>query len=750
LVTLESTPADVTSRRNAVRVALYCGTIFLSAGLLFWLEPMFSKMVLPLLGGTSAVWSVAMVVFQGLLLAGYLYAHALTRLVPMKTGVLIHAALLAAAALWLPVGIMHGFETVPEHGVANWVIALFLASVGLPCFALSANAPLLQAWFAASDHRDSSNPYFLYRASNIGSFAVLLGYPFFIEPSLGLANQSRLWGMFYAILAIGIIGCGFVVQGYVKAEETRSTADARPRSSARLKWILLSFVPSGLLVAITAHISTDVASAPFLWVVPLALYLLTFVMCFTDRPLVPFRTWLALQPIAVGALAILFLWGVKVHWAIALPLHLLAFVIAAMVCHTQLYLSRPAASDLTKFYAYMSLGGVLGGIFAALVAPMLFKSVLEYPLLVIAAIALRPDVLTSQRSTWFKDGLFVAVFAAGLALPFLVMHAQGSDTATAYFILASMAAAVYVALNGRHPVRLLGLSAFLLLTINLYTPSQSLVGRFRSFYGVYKVVDVDDGKFRVVFHGTTSHGAEQLRDRGGHLPSGKPEPLTYYYRGGPYSEAIEAARATDGGKLRQVVLVGLGMGALSCYAQPGETWDYYELDPLMVAIATDRRLFRSMSACAPHASFVLGDGRISLGRQHKPIDLLLVDAFTSDSVPIHMLTKEAFALYKAKLSPHGVIGLNISNRNMELASVVAASAAANGMVTAVKRDAKELDTQNTLRAAAEIVVVARSDRDLMALHLKGWRVVTPPSGVATWTDDYSNVPAAILRKLESR
>jgi hypothetical protein len=749
LVTLDSTPADATGRRNTVRVALHCATIFLSAALLFWLEPMFSKMVLPLLGGTSAVWSIAMVVFQGLLLAGYLYAHALTRLVSLKTGVLIHAFLLAVAALWFPIGMARGFEIVPEHGVAGWVIALFLMSVGLPCFALSANAPLLQAWFAASDDRDSANPYFLYRASNIGSFVVLLGYPFFIEPALGLSSQSRLWTLFYAVLAVGIIACG-VAQGHVAPRQGHAPAGARSQQSSRLKWVALSFVPSGLLVAITAHISTDVASAPFLWVVPLALYLLTFVMCFTDRPLVPLKTWLALQPIAVGVLAVLFLWGIKLHWAIALPLHLLVFVIVAMVCHIQLYMSRPKASDLTEFYAYMSLGGVLGGIFAALVAPMLFNSVLEYPLLVIASIALRPDVLAASRATWLKDGLFVAIVTVALALPFLVMREVGSDTATAYFVLAAMGAAAYLALQGRHPVRLLGLAALLLLTINLYTPSQSLVGRFRSFYGMYKVVDMEDGKFRVVFHGTTSHGAEQVRDGRGRKPSGKPEPLTYYYRGGPFSEALEAARAADGGRLGHVALVGLGMGALSCYSQPGEKWDYYELDPLMVAIATDRRLFRSMSVCAPHASFVLGDGRISLGRQHEPIDLLLVDAFTSDSVPIHMLTKEAFALYKSRLTPHGVIALNISNRNMELASVVSASAAASSMVTAVKRDFKPLDTQRTLRSAAEIAVVARSTRDLAALKLKGWHVVTPQSGVATWTDDYSNVPAAILRKLESR
>jgi hypothetical protein len=417
-----SRPASF-ARGRAWIAPLYSAAIFLSAALFFCIEPMFSKMVLPTLGGSAAVWSVAMVVFQGLLLAGYTYAHLLTRYLSLRHAALAHVCVLTLAALFLPIGIAHGFTTPPLGGVSLWLIGLFLVSIGLPCFALSANAPLLQAWFARAEKEHAPNAYLLYRASNLGSFAILIAYPLLIEPHLALSEQSRLWSIGYIALVFAIAACGAV------AMRTRGEAAGVAREAivtpalwrSRLVWAALGFIPSGLLVAVTAQIATDVASGPFLWIIPLAIYLLTFVFAFTDRPVVSGKFLLAVQPLTVAVLAQLLLWTSKIDWGLSLAGHLAGFFVAAMICQTQLYRLRPETARLTSFYAWMSLGGVLGGAFAALAAPHLFNTVLEYPILIFAALLVRPDLLSAPRALWLKEGLFVGFLAMAMAVPFFLL-----------------------------------------------------------------------------------------------------------------------------------------------------------------------------------------------------------------------------------------------------------------------------------------------------------------------------------------
>ena len=723
---------------------VFSGAIFLSASLLFWVEPLFSKMVLPVLGGTSAVWSVAMVVFQGLMLAGYVYAHILTRYLQIRTALLAHLLVLGLATLSLPVAINSGFQSPPQQGLSLWLIGLFLASIGLPFFALAANAPLLQAWFAKTN---SKNAYLLYRASNLGSFLVLLAYPFLIERWAGLAAQARVWNIGYFLLVLAIIASGVLA---LRATPAQSAVPAGPASTAiswrdRFAWAALGFIPSGLLIAVTLHIATDVASGPYIWIVPLALYLLTYVFAFSDRS--PARIMLALQPATIAVLVVLFLWTIKINWALSLIGHLAAFFVAAMVCQTQLYNRRPAQESLTQFYAWMSLGGVLGGIFAGLAAPELFSSVLEYPLLVLASLLVRPDVWRTPAAVWKKDLFFVAVIGGVVAAALFILASP-----VVIFLLSVMALALVLAFQGKAPARLCGLAALLLLATHFYDPSQSVVLHQRSFYGVYRVVDVPSGKFRVLFHGTIAHGGEQIRDDQGKAFRGRPQPLTYYYPGGPFDSAIQAVRARAGGRLDRVALVGLGMGSLSCARKPGEGWTFYELDPMSATIARDSSLFRSMSVCAPGAPIVLGDGRLTLRNAKPGIDLLLLDTFSSDAVPLHMLTRDAFALYKSRLGPHGAIAINISNKNMELADAVAASATANGMVTAIKVDRTlAAPSSDTLHFPAEIAVVAQSPAALEALKLgPGWHVLRPGPEVAVWSDDYSSVLDAILIKMRAR
>ncbi|MEJ0028235.1 MAG: hypothetical protein WDN01_19595 [Rhizomicrobium sp.] len=731
--------ADTVSRAQpgaAAPTLVFSASAFLSAALLFFVEPMFSKMVLPVLGGSAAVWSVAMVVFQGLLLAGYVYAHLLMRLLPLRHAALVHVAVLALATLLLPIAIGAGFVHPPQSGVSLWLIGLFLASVGLPCFALSANAPLLQAWLAQTG---APNAYHLYRASNLGSFAVLLAYPFAIEPSFGLTQQSRLWSIGYIVLVFAIAASGTLAMRRSGAASAAPAARTKVAARDKLSWAVLGFIPSGLLVAVTAHIATDVASAPFLWIMPLALYLLTFVFAFSDRPPIAPRLMLAAQPFTTALLIVLLLWTGHIGWGLAICGHLAAFFVAAMVCQAELYRRRPAPAQITSFYVWMSLGGVLGGAFAALLAPQIFTTVLEYPLLAVAALLVRPNMWTTPRAAWLKDGAFVLVLGAAVAVPFLFLEQRA-----AYFAVAVMALAVLTAFQGAHPARLIGLAALLFAVTDLYDISQSAVYRGRSFYAVYRAVDIDGGKYRVLYQGTVAHGGEQIRDDRGRALTARPEPLTYYYRGGSYAGAIEAVRARAGGRLARVALVGLGMGALSCESAPGERWTFYELDPMSDTIARDRSLFRSFSTCAPGAATVIGDGRLTLRETAPGIDLLLLDMFSSDAVPTHMLTREAFALYRARLSPHGAIVVNISNKNVRLAEVVAAAAAENGMITVVRRD--PVPTPHTLHLQAEIGLVARSAEDLKALKLgPGWRVVMPAQ--RAWSDDYSDIFRAMLAKL---
>ena len=742
-----ATPLAGASAAGAA-LPVYTAALFVSALLLFSVQPMFTKMVLPILGGSPGVWSVAMVFFQGVLLLGYLYAHLITRFLPLRVAAGIHALVLIAAFAAMPIAVAHGLGRPPGDGAALWLMGLFAVSVGLPFFAVSGNGPLLQAWFARSGHTQAADPYFLYGASNLGSFAALLSYPLVLEPFLTVAQQSHLWMAGFVALALLIALCAALVWRS-PAPAARAALGAISMAQ-RATWVALAFVPSALLVAVTAHLSTDVAAAPFLWVMPLALFLLTFVLVFRDKALVSDALMLRLQPATIAFLVMLFLYSWRAGTIVAIATHIAAFFIATMVCHAALYRRRPASGHLTEFYVFMSLGGVLGGAFAALLAPKLFVTVAEYPLMMVAALMARPGVFQRPAGGYMREGGWVLALGVVVAAPALLFGANVPLERAFNYAVATALLAGLILLQSARPVRLLALSAVGLLLTHLYEPGMGPTTYARSFFGVHKIVDMAGGEARVLFHGTTIHGAERLREKdGGAVPAGRPEQLTYYYPGGPFGEALEAVRARAGGAFNRVGQVGLGVGALACYSKPGEMWRFFEIDPLVVRIATDPAIFRTMASCAPNADIRVGDARLTLADETEPFDLLMIDAFSSDVVPVHLLTQEAFALYASKLAPHGGFALNISNRNIELTSVVAASAAANGMVAFVKRDPRAIDFRESYQARAEIALVVRDADDVAAaLAAKGgWQRVAPNPAVRTWTDDYSNILSAIWRKV---
>jgi spermidine synthase len=743
---LPSAPALRLNQRAAS--ALFSATLFVSALLLFAVQPMFTKMVLPRLGGSPSVWSVAMASFQTFLFAGYFYAHLLARLPPARAAVL-HLAFLALVALMLPLGVASGFDAPPGDGVMLWVVTLFACSIGIPFVALSATAPLLQHWFVATGHAQARNPYVLYAASNLGSFCALLCYPFAIEPFLTLRTQALLWSGGFALLVVCIgVTAAFAASG---KELDRAVAQGEPPAwRQRAAWPLLTSVPAGLCIAITSFITTDLASAPFLWMLPLALYLLTFVAVFRDRPWLPQAAILRLLPYVLAPLAISLFGSGKTYWFANIFLNLTAFTLIALACHGEAYRLRPQAGRLTEFYLWTSFGGVLGGAFAGLAAPHLFDNIYEYPILIVAALAVLPGMFSAGARQFVREAAPGLIAAASALALWLVVGVSPPLSVEKPMQVALVALAALMLFSANRPGRFLGFVVFAFVLTGLWRPGLRQVEVTRNFFGVHQVVDTADGTHRLLFNGTTIHGAERVRAEAGQVLPARPEPLTYYYEGGPFSDVIDAARGARHG-LDEVALVGLGTGSLACYRRAGERWTYFEIDREVIRIARDPHYFHFLSACAPRQQIVLGDARLTLTASAARYNLIVLDAFSSDAIPVHLLTREAFDGYLSKLSPHGVIAVHVSNRHMELASVVAAVGRAEGLAAYERQDDQANAFTKDYRANAEVVALARSAADLGDLpSRRGWRKLDPAPGIAVWTDDYSDILRAILRKSFAR
>ncbi|GIQ74099.1 hypothetical protein BraRD5C2_25370 [Bradyrhizobium sp. RD5-C2] len=698
--------------------------------------------MLPRLGGAAAIWSVAMVFFQSALLLGYAYAHLLSRTLSPGPSALVHLGFLAIAAATLPVGIAHGFEAAPPQGLELWLLTLFAASIGLPFIALAATAPLLQNWFAVSGHPQAANPYLLYAASNLGSFTGLLTYPFVIEPLFALRTQIGMWSLGYFLLTGLIVAAAVIVAGAGKPTINQASAGtaSAPTIAERTMWTLLAAIPAGLVVAVTAAISVDLAAAPFLWVLPLSLYLLTFVAIFRERAWVAHGLVLKLVPFAAVALVATASMVVRQYIGVLLAIHLASFLVIALACHGELYRQRPQPARLTEFYLWTSFGGMIGGLFAALVAPHIFNGVAEYPILVLAALLVMPGAFDGGPGRFLRQsspGLALGALTFGVIL----LRIRAPANATMPIEITLIVLAGIMVLVRRQLAWFFGLAvlAFVITKLDpLFTPIEQV----RSFFGVHRVVEDRSGQFRILMHGTTAHGAERVRNADGTPVSGRPEPTTYYYVGGPISDAIAAARKAQG-RLARVAAVGLGTGSLACHRQDGEAWTFFELDPHVVRIARDPALFRFLSECGPDIRIVLGDARLTLTTSAERYDLIMLDAFSSDAIPVHLLTREAFAGYLAHLTAHGVIVLHISNRHMALRAPTAAVGTAEGLAVFAKAQLPPNMTDDDMRTASDVVAFARDERDLGDLPKQGWTRVDPGSRAA-WTDDYADILSAVL------
>jgi hypothetical protein len=718
-------------------------TLFVGSALMFLVEPMIAKMVLPTLGGTAMIWNTCVVFFQSVLLAGYAYSWALSRWLDVRRQALVHTIVLALPLLVLPFAVHFG--TAPPEGSNPvwWLLLLLASTIGLPFFSLSTSS-VLQHWFSRTGHAEGADPYFLYAINNVGSLSALLAYPTIVEPSLRLAGQSHLWAAGYTIFVGAAVICAIVVWRRPSVAHPRKTvsivdraSDVRPSWVRRLKWVASAAVPSSLMLAVTIYLSTDLAPVPLLWVVPLALYLLTFVLAFS-RSGPRYRTLAdRLLPLTVIPIALFMLAEGGPPLMVLVPLHLLALVAAGLVCHGALVADRPDVSHLTEFYFWIALGGVVGGLFNTLIAPIAFKSIVEYPLGLVLACLLRPSVEGHKSQGRFSVRELAVPAAVGLSAT-VIFFITGRIGHSERLVIVALALPAFLSFRqSRRPMRFaLCLVAFFLAGMWHTHDYGRILFEDRTFFGVYKVVQGADGQHNTLLHGTTIHGTQALAE------AQRREPLRYFHRTGPIGQAF--LQLPVSARTSNVAVAGLGIGSLAAYARSGQHWTFFEIDPALELIARNERFFTYLHDCGDRCQVVTGDARLSLARTQAPqFGVIVLDAFTSDAIPVHLLTSEALDLYLSRLTPDGVLAFNVSNTHVAVAPVLARLAITHGLVAIDQFDRVSGEMVNG-KSSSEWILMARHRDDLEPLvDDPRWRTPRLSSSTPLWTDDYTNLLAVL-------
>lgn len=729
-------------------VAVYALTSILSAFLVFFIQPVVAKIALPTLGGTPVVWNGCMLFFQAALLGGYLYANVLSNRVRLQFQPFIHIALLLSAVLVFPMQFAGVGDVDPATQPMRWLMGMLLFSVGVPFFVISATAPLLQRWFSHTNHRDAANPYFLYAASNIGSMGALLCYPFLIEPFYALMTQVRSWETGVTLLALLFVPVAWFLLSHIKRQvfvepvydESVKVAE-QVTWKQRGSWVIYSAVPASLLYGVTAYITTDIAPIPFLWVLPLALYLLTFILVFSTRPRGGDLAQ-KLHPVVVG---ILFMFMVLPFTGLQiLAIHLAVYVVVVLSVHTQLSRSKPEARHLTEFFLWMSLGGVLGGAFNTLVAPHVFNSVVEYPLALLLSCLLLPNTPTLWMQLRRHARLVVACAAvmaiAYFALPLLgrmiasqTENIEGFGMQLASGLVIGQAILLGIVLI-RYRVQAVALVACLtaiFVLMNLAAPLTTNADKLlkdRSVFAVYAVEYRQEAEANFLVQGSTVHGIQKRK------PEERLEAYGYYARIVPL---IRAMTESDS----RVALVGLGAGALVCAGSAGDAYDVYEIDPLIYQIASDKTYFSYLADCPTQKQVLLGDGRMRIAEQPDDYyDLIILDAFNSDAIPLHLLTQQAVEGYRQKLKAGGSILFHVSNRYIDLRPALSTIAHSEGM----QAYSRYLNGEEGETNFASEWVIMTGNADVPSLLTKDWKRLSINEPRYLWTDSYSNIFTSLI------
>lgn len=744
---------------------LWSCAIFLSAFLLFLVQPMMAKMILPMLGGTPAVWNTCMLFYQATLLGGYGYVHAVTSVMESRRQVLLHVVLLAIPLVMLPIGLPAGWTPPDQSNPVLWVLLLLLVAIGLPFFMLSTTAPLLQRWFSWTDHPSAADPYFLYAASNGGSMLALLGYPLFIEPWLPLRGaygmtQAKIWSAGYVVLVVLIGVCAWCVRHAASERGKASPAGRQDKTSAArsaipmatlVRWTVLAFVPSSLLLGVTTHITLNVAAIPLLWVIPLALYLLSFIIVFARWTGANHRVMIVLAPLVLLLLLFDMIPDAPSfpHW-MQLLLPLVGLFVVAMVCHGELARTRPSTEHLTLFYLLMSIGGALGGLFNALVAPLLFPDIVEYTIVLILACAILPRLeqtdawatvtwspyswAAGRSRSWLWKWIAVIVVLTGL-VTWLLNRMEGPPDLLATAAVSLLLMLCYACVG--RPL-FLGVSlAVVLVCSNIVSSrfSDPVLYQTRSFFGVLKVKAerLKDSTTHRLVHGTTNHGTQRME------PEFRRESVSYFHSTGPYGQVFAAFSGPYA--KRRIAVTGLGIAALANYTEQGQSLTYYEIDPAVVWIAQNPGFFTYYNDAKMRGvdlDVVVGDARLKMETAPDgAYDMVILDAFTSDAIPVHLLTREAMEMYLRKLVPEGLLVIHISNRYLDLEPVLENLGRALGLVALKQYDPAE---GVPFKYSTHMVVMAKEREALGPLAADPrWTPLKRDPMVGTWTDDFSNV-----------
>ncbi len=730
------------SNNSWFRIAIifsFCVTVFVSAALLFFVQPLFAKLVLPQIGGAPAVWTTAMLFFQVVLIVGYIYAHVLTKWIPLRWQLVTHLALWAAALTYLPLSISDGWSYDASSSTALQTLKLFAVGVGLPFAVLSANAPLLQAWYSRSGGPSADDPYFLYSASNVGSLLALLAFPLLADPLLGASATSDIWSIGFVVFGglMAISGL-FALRGSssVNAPIATDIAISTPKLKQIATWIVIAFVPSSLMLSFTTKASTDLGSIPLIWVVPLATYLLTFIFAFAKLKWLSVKSLHIPMILALATGAVLLSNLIDHHKTpIVFLLYVPVLFVIALFAHRLLYEMRPAAEQLTVFYIALSVGGAFGGLFNSILAPLVFAQEVEAHLTFILAAGL---LLIGQGAVTPRNLAFGLIVSYPILFAFgMIDGIEPLGKGALRAVVASAMLLTALILFRNQPARIIAVVAALMLPV--LWPQKGALLQDRSFFGTHGVYS--KAGLRVYRNGTTLHGLQLESDFGK-----KPTPKSYYYPNGPMAQVItsEFGRQAD-----SIGIVGLGVGALSCYKLPTQEWAFFEIDALVNQVARDPSLFTYISECAPNSPTHLGDARIVLAQTDYSFDILVLDAYSSDAIPLHLTTEEAVQMYTERLADDGILVFHITNRYYDLLDPLARITDKLGLHMAHQFHQIETGSQEIGAHKSHVVIVSPEQARIDSFVQNGkWQPVVSDGG-EPWTDDKANLLSA-LRLLKDK
>jgi spermidine synthase len=736
---------------------LFALSLFISAVLLFWVQPLIAKALLPAYGGVPEVWGGCIIFFQSVIVMAYGYVILLDKFFSLSRQVIIHVAVLAvAASLALPLNLgVTRSDWLYNRAPILSVLAELAVTSGLPAFALATSSPLLQTWAARINPGFGQSVYSLYAVSNAGSLIATVGYPFLMEPALSLTRQAGVWTGMYLAYALAVLVCAWLVWrlgGLARPGEggqVAAASDTAPepgdeigstggQGGMRWRWLLLSAVPTSLLLSVTNYVTSNITATPLLWMAPLTLFLLAFILAFTARPWrLKFKPGLLAQGAAILSTLTLVAEATEPAWALAL-LHLVAFFILTAGATYQLASTKPEVNRLSEYYFMIAVGGWLGGAFNTFLAPSVFDRPWEYPLIiVVACLICQQGRQEKSAKPTFRSGLQDVGYAALIgALALLLARFAGflrMDDLPRVALAFGLPLVLANHLFKNRPLRFaLAIGAIVIAGALTSEALNRTLYSERNFFGALRVTSTPDFNMNSLFHGNTVHG-KQFTD-----PARRCDPISYFHPDGPFGAIVKAFEASQ--TPRNVGIIGLGVGSMIGYARPGHSWTFYELNPEVIKVARNKAYFTYLSDCArQEVRIVSGDARLKLHEApDRNFGLIVFDAFNSDAIPTHLLTIEAIELYLSKLGDNGLLAFHISNRSVDLRPVLAAAAEASGTECLWRRDTNESSAQ--AKDASEWVVLIRRANSLEGLApLLRWERITSDNHDAMWTDNYASL-----------